>query len=148
MIDEGQKLPLFCLETLRELLNYETNDKKLLQIVIFAQKEFDQMISGMENFIDRINFRFTFFPLNFSETRDLIRFRIEQAASPENFDASRLPAFTLSGFWAVYRITKGYPRKIINLCHPRAFNHDYSGPAACRLLFCPCLCRGGLFRYL
>ena len=117
MIDEGQKLPLFCLETLRELLNYETNDKKLLQIVIFAQKEFDPMISRMENFIDRINFRFTFSPLSFSETRDLIRFRIEQAASPENFDAGRLPAFTLFGFWAVYRITKGYPRKIINLCH-------------------------------
>ena len=117
MIDEGQKLPLYCLETLRELLNYETNDKKLLQIVIFAQKEFEQMISGMENFVDRINFRFTFSPLSFTETRSLIRFRIDQAASSDHFDADELPRFTLSGFWAVYRITKGYPRKIINLCH-------------------------------
>ncbi|WP_051957738.1 ExeA family protein [Desulfobacter vibrioformis] len=117
LIDEGQKLPLYCLETLRELLNYETNDKKLLQIVIFAQKEFDRMIAGMENFVDRINFRFTFSPLSFAETRDLIRFRINQAASPDYFDDDQLPRFTFSGFWAVYRITKGYPRKIINLCH-------------------------------
>jgi len=117
MIDEGQKLPLYCLETLRELLNYETNDKKLLQIVIFAQKEFDRMISGMENFVDRINFRFSFSPLGFRETRNLIRFRIDRAAAPDHFDPSQLPRFTFFGFWAVYRITKGYPRKIINLCH-------------------------------
>lgn len=117
MIDEGQKLPLYCLETLRELLNYETNDKKLLQIVIFAQKEFDRMIAGMGNFVDRINFRFTFSPFSFTETRNLIKFRIDQAASPAHFDDDQLPRFTFSGFWAVYRITKGYPRKIINLCH-------------------------------
>ena len=41
IIDEGQKIPVFCLELLREFLNYETNDYKLLQIVIFAQKEFE-----------------------------------------------------------------------------------------------------------
>ncbi len=117
LIDEGQKLPVSCLETLRELLNYETNDKKLLQIVIFAQKEFDPMVADMENFVDRINFRYTFSPLGFAETRNLIRFRISSSASPEYFDSSDLPRFTFSGFWAVYRITRGYPRKIINLCH-------------------------------
>ncbi len=117
MIDEGQKLPLFCLETLRELLNYETNNNKLLQIVIFAQKEFNQMIAGMKNFVDRINFRVTFLPLNFTETRELIRFRIGHSACPDQFGSSRVPKFTFSGFWAVYRVTKGYPRKIINLCH-------------------------------
>ncbi|WP_321495005.1 AAA family ATPase [uncultured Desulfobacter sp.] len=117
MIDEGQKLPLYCLETLRELLNYETNDKKLLQIVIFAQKEFDKMIRGMENFVDRINFRFTFLPLSFFETRALIRFRIDLAASIGHDTENQLPGFTFFGFWAIYRITRGYPRKIINLCH-------------------------------
>ena len=117
MIDEGQKLPVSCIETLRELLNYETNDKKLLQIVIFAQKEFDDIISGMENFVDRINLRISFSPLGFAETRNLIMFRIERSASPDHFEDNDLPAFTFSGFWAIYRITKGYPRKIINLCH-------------------------------
>ncbi len=37
VIDEGQKLPVFCLEILREFLNYETKEYKFLQIAIFAQ---------------------------------------------------------------------------------------------------------------
>ncbi|MBU4287620.1 MAG: ATP-binding protein, partial [Proteobacteria bacterium] len=44
IIDEGQKIPVFCLEILREFLNYETNEYKLLQIVIFAQREFEQTL--------------------------------------------------------------------------------------------------------
>ena len=32
IIDEGQKLPEFCREILREFLNYETNEFKLLQM--------------------------------------------------------------------------------------------------------------------
>jgi hypothetical protein len=44
VIDEGQKLPVFCLEILREFLNYETNDHKLLQIVLFAQEEIQDIL--------------------------------------------------------------------------------------------------------
>jgi len=44
IVDEGQKLPSFCLEILREFLNYETNEYKLLQIVVFAQGEFEQIL--------------------------------------------------------------------------------------------------------
>ncbi len=39
IIDEGQKIPDFCREILREFLNYETNENKLLQIIIFAQND-------------------------------------------------------------------------------------------------------------
>ena len=49
IIDEGQKLPDFCLEILREFLNYETNEFKLLQIVIFAQREFEQIFKRHKN---------------------------------------------------------------------------------------------------
>ena len=45
IIDEGQKLPVFCLEILREFLNYETNDFKLLQIVLFARKNFKRPLT-------------------------------------------------------------------------------------------------------
>jgi general secretion pathway protein A len=55
IIDEGQKIPVFCLEILREFLNYETNEYKLLQIVIFAQKEFAETLEDHANFADRIN---------------------------------------------------------------------------------------------
>ena len=47
IIDEGQKITADCVEILRELLNYETNDYKLLQIVIFAQPEIEAVLEAM-----------------------------------------------------------------------------------------------------
>ena len=113
IIDEGQKIPAFCLEILREFLNYETNEYKLLQIVIFAQKEFDGTIRKHPNFADRINLYHTLKPLNFRDTRLMIKFRLEKSCN----SARKLSLFTIPALWAIYRITGGYPRKIINLCH-------------------------------
>jgi general secretion pathway protein A len=113
IIDEGQKIPSFCLEILREFLNYETNEYKLLQIVIFAQTEFESVIRSHPNFADRISLRHFLKPLSFSDTRMMIRFRLEKSStSKQNLDLFTLPAMA-----AVYRATGGFPRKIINLCH-------------------------------
>ncbi|MCG8615538.1 MAG: AAA family ATPase, partial [Desulfobacterales bacterium] len=59
IIDEGQKMTGGALEALRELLNFETNREKLLQIVIFAQNEFKPMLDRHENLKDRINFHYS-----------------------------------------------------------------------------------------
>ena len=113
IIDEGQKLPDFCLEILREFLNYETNEFKLLQIVIFAQSEFEQVFKRHRNFADRINFYYLLKPLNFRETRGMVKFRISKAS-----DTDRAPSlFTYPGLRALYLATHGYPRKIVTLCH-------------------------------
>jgi general secretion pathway protein A len=113
IIDEGQKLPGFCLELLREFLNYETNEYKLLQIVIFAQKEFAKTLERHHNFSDRINLYHVLNPLNFQETRSMIRFRLKRASR-----GNRLPGlFSLPALWVIYRSSGGYPRKIIHLCH-------------------------------
>ncbi len=113
IIDEGQKIPDFCLEILREFLNYEINEHKLLQIVIFAQKEFDQTIEEHANFADRINIRLFLGPLDFKETRKMILFRLARAT-----EHGKPPSMlSYMALWAVYRATGGYPRKIINLCH-------------------------------
>lgn len=114
IIDEGQKLPDFCIEILREFLNYETNDRKLLQIVIFAQDEFAAVLKARPNFADRVNLFYPLGPLSFPETRNMIRFRIRKASALEEAPPS---LFTPAGLLAVYRLTGGYPRKIINLCH-------------------------------
>ena len=113
IIDEGQKLPDFGLEILREFLNYETNESKLLQIVIFAQNEFEETLRQHPNFADRVNQFIALEPLNFRETRQLVAFRIAQASGAER--PPRL--FTWPGLWAVYKATGGYPRRIITLCH-------------------------------
>lgn len=113
IIDEGQKLPMFCLEILREFLNYETNQHKLLQIVIFAQAEFEKTIKAHAYFADRINFFHRLKTLNFSDTRAMILYRLRQSSD----GTKPLPIFSFLAFWAIYSATGGYPRKIVNLCH-------------------------------
>jgi len=115
IIDEGQKLPGFCLEILREFLNFETNEYKLLQIVIFAQMEFEQVLKERLSLKDRINLHYHLKPLNFRETREMILFRLQKACAEGT--QRPLALFTLSGFLAIYRETHGYPRKINTLCH-------------------------------
>jgi general secretion pathway protein A len=113
IIDEGQKIPAFCLEILREFLNYETNEYKLLQIVIFAQSEFGKTVRKYPNFSDRISLYHLLKPLSFPDTRRMIKFRLEKSSQ----SGKKLNLFTYPALWAIFRFTGGYPRKIINLCH-------------------------------
>lgn len=113
IIDEGQKISHECLEVLRELLNYETNNTKLLQIVIFAQTEFAEMIRKHPNVADRINEFTVLGPLTFWQTRAMIRHRMAKACT----NTRQRDRFTLPGYLAVYRLSGGHPRKIIRLCH-------------------------------
>jgi len=113
IIDEGQKIPDECLEILREFLNYETNSYKLLQIIIFAQPEFRQKLAARANLFDRVNTLYFLRPLSFRQTRAMIGHRIAVASQ----DPGRRPLFTLSGLFAVYLATRGYPRRVVSLCH-------------------------------
>jgi type II secretory pathway predicted ATPase ExeA/phage tail protein X len=114
IIDEGQKLSSECLEIVRELLNYETNTGKLLQVIIFAQEEFGQTLEAMENFQDRVNLLYRLGPMSFKEMRAMIHYRLQQSAQP---GVRRLPFFTFPALWLTYRLTRGYPRKVIHICH-------------------------------
>ena len=113
IIDEGQKIPIFCLEILREFLNYETNEFKLLKIIIFAQKEFENTIKKYANFADRINLYHYLKPLSFRDTRLMIRYRLEKSKDTHK----KVDIFSFPALLTIYRKTGGYPRKIINLCH-------------------------------
>lgn len=114
IIDEGQKIPDFCLEILREFLNYETNEYKLLQIVIFAQEEFRDILKKNPGFADRVNLNYNLGPLNFRDTRAMVLFRIERAKER----GKEIPLqFTWGAMREIYRFTGGYPRKIVKLCH-------------------------------
>ncbi|MGD9226996.1 MAG: AAA family ATPase [Desulfobacterales bacterium] len=113
IIDEGQKIPVFCLEILREFLNYETNEFKLLQIIIFAQTEFENTIKKYANFADRINLYHYLKPLSFRDTRLMIKFRLEKSKDTNK----KMDLFSYPALLTIYRKTGGYPRKIINLCH-------------------------------
>lgn len=113
IVDEGQKITGECLELLRELLNCETSSFKLLQIIIFAQKEFSPMLRDRPNLADRVNFRFDLEPLDYAETKRMIETRL--ALSTKD---SRTPEyFSNLALWSIYRKSGGFPRKIVQLCH-------------------------------
>lgn len=113
ILDEGQKLPGFGVEILRELLNFETNQYKLLQIVIFAQKEFRAILKQKANFTDRITTYLYLRPLGFRDTRAMIDFRL----SKSHTEAGPLPdLFSRTAILAIYCLTRGYPRRIVMLC--------------------------------
>jgi general secretion pathway protein A len=113
IVDEGQKMSLECLEILRELLNFETNEHKLLQIVIFGQLEFEPILEAKANLADRVNLRFRLGPLDFQDTRELIQARIAMCSK----DISPEGLFSFWAFLAVYLATDGFPRQIVQLCH-------------------------------
>lgn len=113
LVDEGQKMTGECLELLRELLNFETNSHKLLQIIIFAQKEFDEALLARPNLDDRVNFRYELVPLNRYQTGRLIRTRFSLCTADDKTPA----LFTRAALRRIYRLTGGYPRKIVRLCH-------------------------------
>lgn len=112
IVDEAQKLDLATLETLRVLLNFETNTHKLIQLVLLGQLELYSKVVHMANFMDRINFKFTLNPLDVKETANLIDFRIQKAGYR---GGRRL--FLDEAMSEIYNLTKGYPRKINMLCH-------------------------------
>ena len=112
IIDEAQKLDMETLETLRVLLNFETNEFKLLQLVLLGQVELYPKIVNMPNFMDRISFKYTLNPLDAVETKELIKYRIRTAGYN-----SRMALFLDEALSEVYNYTRGYPRKITKLCH-------------------------------
>ena len=112
IIDEAQKLNESSLEVLRILLNYETNEYKLLQLVLLGQLELYSKIMNIANFFDRISFRYTLNPLDLNETKEMIEFRIRQAG----YKAS-MHIFLDDAIKEIYRYSRGYPRQITMLCH-------------------------------
>jgi general secretion pathway protein A len=109
VIDEAQRLkpPLF--EILRQLLNFETNTEKLLQIVLFGQNELIGKIDRMPELKDRVTIFGALSSLTKEDTDALIAFRWQVAGG------GAMP-FTPEALTAIFTYTKGSPRKICKLC--------------------------------
>ncbi|MBI4549563.1 MAG: AAA family ATPase [Candidatus Omnitrophica bacterium] len=112
IIDEAQKLNELSMEMLRVILNYETNENKLLQLVLLGQIELHAKILGIPNFLDRISFKYVLNPLGLKETREMIQFRIQQAGYQSS---GRI--FYDDAIHRIHEVSRGYPRKITMLCH-------------------------------
>ncbi len=112
LIDEAQKLSDGCLEVLRGLLNYETNDYKILQVVLFSQMEIVPRLMQMKNFWDRISLKHLLRPLEYAEMREMISFRLKSTGYQ-----APVQLFTEEATRVIYRATNGFPRQVTQLCH-------------------------------
>jgi general secretion pathway protein A len=105
IIDEAQNLKPSNYETLRQLLNFETNTQKLLQIALFGQNDLASKIDRQPELKDRITLFGALTNLTFEDAKALIDFRWKVAGGSKHpFDDGALEA--------IFRYSKGLPRKI------------------------------------
>jgi len=109
-LDEAQKMPGVQLELLRTLLNFETGQHKLIQIVIAAQLELRQKLADQSKkaLRSRIFAPSSLTALTLDETQAMIDFRCQQA--------DIVNPFTPEAVQSIYILTGGVPREILKTC--------------------------------
>jgi general secretion pathway protein A len=125
IIDEAQNLSADVLEQLRLLTNLETNERKLLQIVLIGQPELRDMLARpeLEQLAQRVVARFHLEALTEKETSRYIRHRLSVAG------LSRPLPFDQKARRRVHQLSRGIPRRINLLCD-RALLGAYAGGRA------------------
>jgi len=78
LIDEAQELPAKVLESLRGYLNYETNEEKILQIILFALPSITRKLAYAKTLRDRL-WRSELRGLSRAELAEMLRWRYRQA---------------------------------------------------------------------
>lgn len=121
MIDEAQHLGFEVLEQIRLLTNLETDEKKLLQIILTGQPELASMLARPElrQLNQRITARFDLTPLNEQETQIYVRHRLQIAGLSDGREV-----FSQAALREIYRLSGGVPR-VINLLCDRAMMGAY-----------------------
>ncbi len=113
VLDEAQALPDESLEALRLFTNLETEQRKLLQVVLFGQPELDERL-GKKTFRQlrqRISFSYQLRPLTIDETQAYLNHRLGVAGYQGN------PLFSARGIKLLHRVSRGIPRLINIIAH-------------------------------
>ncbi|MDN3699468.1 AAA family ATPase [Vibrio cortegadensis] len=111
VIDEAQHLAAEVLEQLRLLTNLETDQRKLLKVLLVGQPELQQQLqtTQLRQLAQRITGRYHLLPLNVSETGQYIDFRIKMAGGSRDI-------FQASSIKVIAQATQGIPRLINLVC--------------------------------
>lgn len=119
IIDEAQNLSADVLEQLRLLTNLETNQRKLLQIILLGQPELLTLLSQPElrQLSQRITARFHLDALDRNEVAEYIEHRLSIAGAQRQL-------FRPDAINRIYRLSEGIPR-LINLICDRALLGAY-----------------------
>src|ERR671921_710483 len=108
-IDEAQRLTGRQLELVRTLLNFETDETKLIQVVLAAQLELKQKLadSSKKALRSRIFAPSLLAPLSLNETQEMVNFRCKQAGAKNTFAPEAIET--------LYTLTGGIPREILKV---------------------------------
>jgi general secretion pathway protein A len=113
MIDEAQNLSHNVLEQVRMLSNLETVREKLIQIILLGQPELRRLLAlpSLRQLNERITVRYDLKPLAREDIRGYIEHRMGKAGSDKGSSA-----FTAGSYDAIYRLSRGIPRRINAIC--------------------------------
>lgn len=111
-IDEAQDLDAELLEQVRLLSNLETDQRKLLQIVLIGQPELREKLNqrSLRQLRQRITVRYHLTPLSRQEVRQYIQHRLQVVG------ANGRPAFTPWAVRSIFRYSGGVPRLVNAVC--------------------------------
>ncbi len=109
VIDEAQLMRGKQFEIIRQLNNFETNDTKLLQIILVGQLELRNKLRMKKALLSRIVIASTLQALSQDEMAEMILFRLRMAGG--NGDI-----FLSDSLERIYEHSKGIPRDAIKLC--------------------------------
>jgi general secretion pathway protein A len=111
-IDEAQDLDFDLLEQVRLLSNLETDQRKLLQIVLLGQPELREKLDAarLRQLRQRITVRYHLSPLSRPEVERYIQHRIQVAGG------NGLPTFNGWALRSIYRYSAGVPRLVNAVC--------------------------------
>jgi general secretion pathway protein A len=112
VVDEAHGLPTPLLEEIRLLLNFETNDEKLLQIILSGQPELQEVLNKpqLRQLKQRIALRSAIKPLSLFEISKYVRFRLKQSG------AASVNLFDNHAIGLIGTVPQGIPRVINNMC--------------------------------
>lgn len=111
IIDEAQNLSVDILEQLRLLTNLETDEKKLLQLVLLGQPELCDLLArpDLRQLSQRVTARYHLAPLSKSEVAEYIQHRLSVARCHNEI-------FTPAAINRIYKLSGGVPRLINIIC--------------------------------
>jgi general secretion pathway protein A len=111
-IDEAQDMSDDLLEQVRLLSNLETDDRKLLQIVLIGQPELRERLDRkrLRQLRQRITVLFHLGPISRQETESYIMHRLRVAGSTGR------PSFSRPAIGEIHRQSGGVPRLINAVC--------------------------------
>lgn len=120
VIDEAHALAPDVLEEIRLLSNFETSECKLLQVLLVGQPELlrRSAMRHMRQLRQRVALRFELAPLQFQETIQYVRARLEVAGAAHDI-------FLPGAYAALYRFSGGLPR-LINILSDNALLSGYA----------------------